>query len=220
MKLSNRIIQAALECQYKGINRDYDHSFTLDLPYLKSKITIAFNLIQKGEVIFEEVVFESELTSRYLGVIDMYIGLLQKRALEASDRINIKEFDYYCRDSKEVPAFEYYNNELYEILGIGEQVFKLLRPNENDKQTALIGDDVNFFELPFFEQIELLEEVLAIDLYNRPDYSGLEFVVDEIEDNNIYIQKNETANDKDLIVITGEVKKYLLPKKEFKLVFR
>ena len=52
--------------------------------------------------------------------------MLQQRAVEASDRINAKEFDYYCREDKSIPAFEYYNNEFYEVLGIGEKLFKFI----------------------------------------------------------------------------------------------
>jgi hypothetical protein len=219
MKLSTKIIQHSSKPLYKVSRVLNNQVLEIGLPVLKSKLIVSFSLAKEAELIFDKIDYQTDLSGDYLGVVDLYIAILQKRAVEACDRINAKEFDYYCRGDKSSPAFEYYNNEFYEILGVGEKIFKFIFPKE-EKVTKLIDDHVNFFDLAYTVQMELIEEALAIDFYQIPLYQDIDLDIVDIADGIIFINKTSIINEPCLREIEKSLVKYLFADKSFELVLR
>lgn len=173
----------------------YSHQFVHDLPNLKTKIHIFFNLKTESETILSQVNYELMDEVQERGVIDLFFSLIKNRAFESLDRVTNKEFDYFLRDDLKVGAFEFYDNKFYEILGIGEAIFNFLNPKDEGPEPLMKSNEVDrFYTISFSEQIEFFEELLARYVYGHGHYSTLDIEFEDVVDGVVVISISSPAN--------------------------
>jgi hypothetical protein len=177
------------------VDGDYTHQFVHDLPSLRTKIHIFFNMENEGEVILTEANYELMDEVQERGVVDLFFQLIQGRATESLDRVTNKEFDYFLRDDLKIGVFEFYDTKFYEILGIGEAILKFLNPKDDGPEPLMKNTAIDrFFTISFSEQIEYFEELLSRYVYGHGHYSTLEIEFDDIEDGVVVVSISKTAN--------------------------
>jgi hypothetical protein len=198
MKLTKKI-QERLDVPVHTIKPDiqYQHNFVHNLPNLKTKIDIHFDVDSSSELVLQNASFELLDQVVYRGAIDLYFSLIDGRAIESLDRVTNKEFDYYLRDDLKIGVFEFYDNKFYEVLGIGEAILNFLKP-KNEGPTPLMVSNLEdrFFTISFSEQIEYFEELLARYVYGHIRYSELEIEIDDVVEQRVLV--NISAREKGL----------------------
>lgn len=197
MKVSNRIKSIAKNPQFLESSSDASLSaFHAHLEHLNCDVIIQYRTVQKNELMFEKIIYQTKLTGPYLGVLDALISMAQNIAVEAIDRISPKELDAYLRDNPKIPSIEYFGAEFYEILGIGESLREFIVPKKKDKRDVIFkaSDNFSFYDLPFSEQIECFEEFLSRYLYSNPQFSNIEVELEDVNfDNSIIVNNSKAA---------------------------
>lgn len=197
-----------------------EYKLELDLAWFKLTMKVAFNLVKKDEEIVTNIQYSLSDKTEFLGLIDLLFCLLEERSLETFDRINAKEFDYYCRDDVSKPAFSYYSQELYQVLALGEQIYTRLRPKMSLANDLLLSANESFFDLSFSEQIDLFEEMLSKNIYQNPIYKNLEIEIIDVQDSLISLKINSIKDDALELILRDDINKYLISDAQFQLVTR
>lgn len=211
MEFNSKIISFQNEPALIVNSSELANSIKIELEHLDTLIEVFFDTRKDEEVVIDKVEYITSYEGIYLGVLDLYFQLLLNRAVEALDRVSPKELDFFCRTDGATPAFEYYNHEIYNILTIGEKILKKVMPKE-EKEICLLDDNECFFDLPYAQQFELIEELCSHTFYKDAKYTELELDLVEVSGKTILLKSNMQLNVGDLKTY---FKKYLIPQKTF-----
>lgn len=154
------------------INQGYE-KYLHKLARLNAYVEIYYKLEQEEELMLKSLYFYSALNGNELAMMDVYASVCQNRPLEAIDRLTSKEIDYYLRDDMKTSSFEFYPNELFDFLSIGESLKKL----QIKEKVVLPMLDVEkfgaFSDLSTSEQFEMVEDILGEYFFtDYPEYGG------------------------------------------------
>ena len=200
-----------------------DHSFShkvhVDLSLLQLDLFVYLDLKDEGELIVRNVCYELSTSTDALGMIDLYFELIEGRALESLDRITAKEFDYFLRDDTKNGIFEFYDDKFYEILSIGEEVLKSIKPKDSFER-IFDGGEEEFFDLSFSSQVEIFEEFFADTVYKHPTFHKLEFDILDVKLYQITIATSRVLPELDFYLKTQIQDKLGLIKTEILLLSR
>ena len=110
-----------------------------------------------------------------------------------TNRINLKEIDYYVREDQEV-SFEAYSPELLSLLNIGHGLYKEI---ENELRDSQVKEFIKK-EIPvsYSEQIEEFEEFLATHIYENYHFRGFVFDFIDYEDNELVLSCSSKLDSK------------------------
>ena len=196
MQFSQKIIDYSQNPQIKTNDIDSGHkTFLLKLETHKAYIEINYYISQKdGEDYFEHLTYKTALLGPYLGIIEGLFSLCLDKPTEVMDRITAKELDHYLRDTPSNPSVEYYSQEFYEVLSIGEKLLKSIYKKEED-QLIYEELDAAFFELSFSEQIEAFEEFLSKHMYKDLLFRDMFFDLADCDDREVLITSNQRLKD-------------------------
>ena len=134
-------------------------------------------------------------------MIDLYFQLIEGRALESLDRVTAKEFDYFLRDDTKEGIFEFYDDKFYEILSIGEEILKSIKPKD-DFTRIFNGGEEEFFDLSFSSQVEIFEEFFADTVYKHPKFHKIEFDVLDVSLYKVTLSLTSLGSDIDFYLRT------------------
>ena len=193
----------------------FHHKLQINLPIMNCDLALYFKTEQNEEKCIKDICFELEGNLEYQGHIDLYLQMIEGRAIEALDRVNIKEYDYFLRDDVGQKLFEFYDDYLYEIIGLGEYIINYLKPSENKPDSKILKENEIFSTLSFSEQVEYFEEFLTKYIYQHKDFHQFEINLENLEKSNMTIECPENE----------KLKAYLKEKLsfefgEFSLIFR
>lgn len=195
MKFSDKILTFTNAPLFQTQNLERDESYLFKLEKHSAYIELAFDITKRdGDEYFVNLSYKTALATPYLGILDGLVQLFQGKAIQAVERITAKELDYFLRDSQSIPALSYYDPKFYEILSIGEMINKK-RYGEKTARTFLFEEyDGLFFELSFSEQIEFFEEFLSRFIYKNEKFLGIQFDLEDVNDNEIRILTSQNIS--------------------------
>lgn len=179
----------------------YHHKIHIDLPMHQVDLFVYLSVFNEGEDIVRNISYELSRDIKEKGIIDLYFQLLEARALESLNRITTKELDYYLRDDVKQGIFDYYDDKFYEVLSIGEEILKVLRPTDK-KQKIYNGTEEDFFELSMSAQVEVMEEFFAETVYKHPRFHKIDFDVLDVDKYKISLSVNDQSEDLDFYLKT------------------
>ena len=198
---------------------EFSHKIHVSLDLLQVDLFIYLNLVDEGELIVRDVHYELSRNIDQLGMIDLYFQMIEGRALESLDRVTSREFDHFLRDDSKIGIFEYYDDIFYEILGIGEQILKTLKPKDTSER-LFDGGEEEFFDLSFSSQIEIFEEFFSDTVYKHPMFHSIEYDVLDINLYQVVISVSELSEDLDFYLKTQVQDRLGLVKTEVVLLQR
>lgn len=218
--LSNKIQEHELAPK-KTHNPDqtYHHKIHIDLPMHQVDLFVYLSVFNEGEDIVRNISYELSRDIEEKGIIDLYFQLLEARALESLNRITTKELDYYLRDDVKKGIFDYYDDKFYEVLSIGEEILKVLRPTDT-KVKIYKGSEEDFFELSMSGQVEVMEEFFAETVYKHPKFHKIDFDVLDIDKYKISLSVNNQPEDLDFYLKSEVQDKLRFLKTEIILLLR
>lgn len=182
-------------------NLPFTHKIHLDLSLLGLDLFVYLELKDEGEQVIRNVRYETSGPNEFLGMIDLYFQLIEGRALESLDRVTAKEFDYFLRDDTKEGIFEFYDDKFYEILSIGEEILKSIRPKDDFKR-IFDGGEEEFFDLSFSSQLEIFEEFFADTVYKHPKFHTIEYDVLDVKTYQITLSLSSLSSDLDFYLRT------------------
>ena len=197
----------------------FSHKIHVSLDLLQVDLFIYLNLVDEGELIVRDVHYELSRNIDQLGMIDLYFQMIEGRALESLDRVTSREFDHFLRDDSKIGIFEYYDDIFYEILGIGEQILKTLKPKDTSER-LFDGGEEEFFDLSFSSQVEIFEEFFSDTVYKHPMFHSIEYDVLDINLYQVVISVSELSEDLDFYLKTQVQDRLGLVKTEVVLLQR
>ena len=163
------------------IYKDLGQSESLLIKLDELKFKIQYNLSVEEDPKLQNLTITKLPKTDFNALIISYIHLLEGVAIEAVKRISLKEFDFFLREVPTESAFLFYSPELYQIFRIGEEIYKKHFPDQVITEVNLMGkDSLDYYELSFSEQVELLEEFLAMYVYMHKDYKSQGFELLEV----------------------------------------
>lgn len=142
-----------------------------------------------GENCLIKVRYFTAISSESLGLIDAFISLILGKPVDVLDRVTPRELDYYLRDTTDKASFEYYTDELFKIIGLGEFLYKSISGIDEKRYRLIDETGQLFFDLSFSEQVELVEEFSSKYIYPRTNF--LELDVSDIEDGILHLSVSD-----------------------------
>jgi hypothetical protein len=130
------------------------------------KISVSFK-VDKG--VLSDFGFKADEELIYL--VDSYFRLIHGKKIENVKSLTAKEFDYFLKDNPTQRLFNFYPQYLFEILSIGESIYNIVNSEEKPLYNGTFGA---FKELPYGEQLEVLEDVIS-SLFPAKDLTKLQF---------------------------------------------
>jgi len=195
MKRSKKILNAQSSPQHKFVGGHlFDHKIEVNLPHHKSAMTLYFKVEKAEDDLLKEISYMFKKDSENKGMFDLYFQMIQGRAVESLDRVTTKEFDHFMRDASADPIFKYYDDQFYEIIGIGEEILRYLHPKKKIKR-IFEGSKEYFLELSFSEQIEIFEELFVKHIYNHPRFHDLEIDIVDITKDKVMTEFPEKTSE-------------------------
>lgn len=191
----------------------FTHKIHVSLSLLQTDLFVYLNLINEGEEIVRDVSYELSNPVQAAGMIDLYFHLIEGRALESLDRVTSKEFDHFLRDDAQKGIFEFYDDKFYEVLSIGEEILKSIKPKVK-VSTLFAGSEESFFDLSMSSQVEIFEEFFAETVYKHPKFHTAEFDLLDVGLYQIMISSSMINDDLDFYLKTGIQDKLGLKKTE------
>lgn len=216
MNFNKKIDQFKYNPKLKVDSSELTESIEVKLDHLETNIDVYYQTRKDEEVVIDKIEYKTSYQGEYLGVLDLYFQLLLNRAVEALDRVSTKELDFFCRIEGATPAFEYYNHEIYNILTIGESLLKQIMPKE-EEQIKLLEKDERFFDLPFAQQFEIIEELCSHTFYKDVTFADLELDLIEVNRPRIILSSNKKISTD---YLTSLFKQYLIPDDDFTLILQ
>jgi len=162
-------------------NDNLDKFKTLEIAiYGNELVKIHYQLESSDEVYISKLLYSTSVNSDLLGVLDFYIEIISGKPYEVTNRINLKEIDYYARENQEV-SFEAYSPELLSLLNIGHGLYKEIENGLRDRQVKeFIKKEI---PVSYSEQIEEFEEFLATHIYENYLFYSIIFDFIDYEEN-------------------------------------
>lgn len=220
MSQSQKILNhfKAPQKRFEG-DKKFTHKIHIDLTLLQRDLFVYLELKDEGEMVVRNVEYEIAGDCEFLGMIDLYFELIEGRALESLDRVTAKEFDYFLRDDTKIGIFDFYDDKFYEILSIGEEVLKSIKPKEDFKR-IFDGGETEFFDLSFSSQVEIFEEFFSDTVYKHPKFHKIEFDVLDVQMYQITLSVSSLSDDLNFYMKTEVQDRLSLIKTEVIILLR
>lgn len=167
-------------------------------------ITLFYDVHKSDEIYINNLTYQTEIKASFLGALDYYCELINGKPYEVINRIGLKELDFFIRGSSKKPSFVFYSAELYELLTLGEKIYKSLNQKKNKVLTFCVS---NMDDMPMTEQIEYFEEFLSVHIY--PEFQGIELDFEDFSDGKLILRRNFSIDDKGLKYITDTIHEHL-----------
>ena len=213
----NRLSEYISNQTFKNPRKDLSH-LRVELSRNEQYINVYFSTVHEQELLFNELFYETEAKGELLGLIEAYFCLIQGKAVEAVDRLTMKELDYFLRKDNAIPSFDYYTPKQLEVLSVGEELRRFIIPSV-ELENIVFDSSVNgdFFDLSYSEQLDYLEEVFSKHIYSNSSFDDCHFDF-EVEESLIYINSKVKLDSTKIDYIVSNIKTELSLKKEVQII--
>lgn len=140
----------------------------------------------KSPIVVDKLYYLTNLNDEHLGLMDAIVAIAQGKNIAELKEIKMRELDYYLRQEASVPSFKFYHDDHYKLLSALEKLAKYVDDKKQTLPWLKVERDGEFLELPTFEQLDLVDEILA-RFITTPKLIDIDIWCEDIEEENIFI---------------------------------
>ena len=150
----------------------------------------------KSPIVIERLAYLTNLSDEHLGLLDAIVTIAQKKNIAELKAIKMRELDYYLRQDINIPSFKFYHDDHYKLLSTLEKMAKYVDEKKQTLPWLKVERDGEFFDLPLFEQLDLIDEILARFIMT-PRLIEADIWCEDIEEENIFLNASRVLTPKE-----------------------
>lgn len=171
----------------------------------------------KSPIVIESLYFLTNLNDKDLGLMDAIVAIAQGKNLLELKEIGMRELDYYLRQDGSVPSFKFYHDDHYKLLSSLEKMAKYIEDKKQTLPWLKVERDGEFLDLPTFEQLDIVDEILA-RFVTSPKLVDADIWCEDIEEESIFINTSRSLTPQEEMKLR-EVLNYHLQNQNLKVSY-